>query len=96
MFLGKMAKRVTYLSTESHSTVYLSISSYQDPKSSNRIKNVENWRNGGLKCINFLRFLVNLKNASPKYSLNITALNMQLDLVTPIPNFQMESKNVEN
>ena len=41
-------QNVTYF-TESHSTVYLSISSYQDPKSSNRIKNVENWQNGGLR-----------------------------------------------
>ena len=50
------AKRVTYLSTESHSTVYLARSSYQDPKSSNGIKNVESWLNGGLKCIDFLCF----------------------------------------
>ena len=33
-FLGKMAKRVTYLSTETLSTVYLARSRYPNPKSS--------------------------------------------------------------
>ena len=42
----------------------------------------------------YFMFLVDLKNASR--SLNLTALSMQLDLVTPIPNLQSELKNVEN
>ena len=36
------------------------------------------------------------KNAFLEYSLNVTVLHMQLDLVTRIPNLQSESKNVEN
>ena len=38
LFWAKWPKRVTYLSTESHGTVYPARPSYQDPKSSNGIK----------------------------------------------------------
>ena len=38
----------------------------------------------------------NLKIASPEYSLNVTVLHIQLDIVTRILELQTESKNVEN
>ena len=75
------------------------------PNLQSESKNVKNWRNSGLKSVEFrrflaflkmCRFLVNLKNAPLRYSLNLMALHMQLDLVTRIPNLQTESNNVEN